>query len=454
MMRGKYNNVGKKLKTTKKQWILVAIIASFFLLGIAIKQIFYPTVYSVFHGPHLSQALYKSGLNEKDILGSKTNRITDRFRRNPTPTPTKKNILSPTPSIKITSIPTPTPTYIPIVTIKHNSFGIAAGNDLPSNNQSDLNIYFSQLKTLGISWVRWDFDWGFIQKDGLLSFNWAESDLTVQTAIKYGINTLGVITYTPTWAQLSECKGTFACAPSDPNAFGLFAGQVAARYAPMGVHTWEIWNEPNIPLFWKPAPNVRSYVNILKSAYTNIKKSDASAFILTAGLSPASDNENRINPITFIQNTYDLDGGLHFDGISLHPYSYPVVASYPAAWNTWQKISIIRSMMDTHGDSQKPIWFTEYGAPTGGSGTDHSTTQLDFTFGNDYMTEDAQSVMMQDSLSQYEQISSPVGPFFWYSMKDRGTDRSTPENFFGLMRYDWSKKPAYDVLHNAIVANQ
>jgi polysaccharide biosynthesis protein PslG len=447
-MRMKSKQIEKKQKTTKKYWILAGIIASFLLFGTAIKQIFYPPVFPVLHGPHLSVALYNSGLNEKDVLGSKTNRFTDRFRRKPTPTPIK--IVKPSPS----PTPKPTPTPVPIIPTKHNMYGIAAGGVLPFYTQAELDTYFSQLKNLGVTWVRYDFEWGVIQENGPGSFDWTGTDRVVQTASKYAIKTLGTIAYAPYWARLSSCKDEFACSPADPNAFGTFAGQVAVHYSPLGVHHWEIWNEPNITIFWKPAPSINSYVTILKSAYTQIKKADPSSVVLTAGLSPAGDENSNIAPITFIQALYELDPAKNFDGIALHTYSYPVVASYPASWNAWQQMSTIRQLMTSHSDNNKQLWITEYGAPTGGSGIAHTTTQLSFTFGSDYMSEDAQSLMMQDALSEYSKITTPVGPFFIYSLRDINTSQDTPENFFGLMRYDWSKKPAYDVLHNAIVAGQ
>jgi hypothetical protein len=35
---------------------------------------------------------------------------------------------------------------------------------------------------------------------------------------------------------------------------------------------------------------------------------------------------------------------------------------------------------------------------------------------------------------------------FWYSYIDQGTSTSDRENFFGILRADWSKKPAYTTL--------
>jgi hypothetical protein len=37
-----------------------------------------------------------------------------------------------------------------------------------------------------------------------------------------------------------------------------------------------------------------------------------------------------------------------------------------------------------------------------------------------------------------------AGPLFWYAARDQGTDRSTREDFYGLLRKDFSPKPASD----------
>jgi polysaccharide biosynthesis protein PslG len=457
-----YNEYMKKrrkkiIRRTKKSnnfftWLSISSVI-LIVVGFAIKQVFFPPVLTVFHGPHLSKELYDSGLNlnQGETLGARIKRnifrITPTPIKRPTPTPTQKPIPTPTPIPPITNTPIPTPTAMMI----GKQFGIAAGSILSYFNQTDLDLYFSQLKELGVTWVRYDFEWGLIQKNDINNFDWLKTDSFVQTANKYGIKTLGTIAYAPVWARLPACSNEFACAPEDPNAYGIFAGQVAARYVPMGIHYWEIWNEPNIKVFWKPKPDVNSYVAILKSAYLNIKKVDTSAVVLVGGLSPAGDENNNIAPITFIRTLYEQDTTKDFDGIAIHPYSYPALASYIASWNCWQQMDSIRQIMTVNGDSNKPLWLTEYGAPTSGPGSSHNVTQLDnYIFGSDYMTEDAQATMISDALSLYSQLNN-TGPFFWYSLKDAGTSTDTPENFFGLIRFDNSKKPAYEVFKNAIV---
>jgi|WetSurMetagenome_2_1015567.scaffolds.fasta_scaffold62320_2 polysaccharide biosynthesis protein PslG len=439
-MKRAYGKAKSHSKNSRKYLLIAVFLTLLIVVGLEIKRSFFTPVSTFVHGPHLSKTLYASGLSQQNVLGTKSNRINFRLRKTPTPALQKL----------ATIIPTPTQS----ISIKQNQFGVSAGGNIPHLNQAELDTYFSQLKELGVSWMRSEFDWGTIQEESASIYNWTDTDRVVQTANKYGIHILGAINYTPAWAQASECRGTFACAPADPNAFGTFAGQVAARYAPLGIHYWEIWNEPNIADFWKPAPDVISYVAILKSAYASIKKTDSSALILSGGLSPAGDENNNISPTTFMQALYEIDTTKDFDGIAFHPYSYPVIASYPASWNSWQQMDAIRQIMSAHGDGNKQIWLTEYGAPTGGRGTPHETTNLDFVYGQDYMSENAQADIMRDALMTYSKLSGPIGPIFWYSLKDNGTDKSTPENFFGLLRFDGTKKPAYSVFQSAIASSK
>jgi hypothetical protein len=113
----------------------------------------------------------------------------------------------------------------------------------------------------------------------------------------------------------------------------------------------------------------------------------------------------------------------------------------------------IRLSLVAHGDATKKIWITEYGAPTGGPGTSHEVDQLKFTYGADYMSETAQQTLITQMLGDYLRMSSWVGPVFWYSLHDNSATTNTPENFFGLLRYDWSKKPAYFTLKSFISGN-
>jgi GH35 family endo-1,4-beta-xylanase len=332
--------------------------------------------------------------------------------------------------------------------VSDGGLGIAAGGDLIYLNQDSLDDYFQQLKDLGVIWVRYDIDWSAIQPENSMDYDWDGTDRVVATAQRYGIKSLGVIDYAPEWARSEAIYDeNKQYPPKDVDVFARFSGTVAKRYKG-AVDAWEIWNEPNLELFWYAEPNAEKYSELLKVSYIEIKKADPNATVISGGLSVVgSDDRVNIQPIEFIEMLYDSGANEYCDGIAFHPYTYPVAPDYAADWNGWQQIGSIREIMENHGDGNKKIWITEYGAPTGGPGVRHGINELDFISGYDYVSENAQAEMAEEAAESYEQNRVWLGPIFWYTLKDKNDD-STPENSFGLIRSDGSEKPAYGELKN------
>lgn len=338
--------------------------------------------------------------------------------------------------------------------IKTAEYGIAAGGSLVYLGQNELEQQFKSMKSVGVQWVRWDVDWSVVQKEGSTSYHWEKTDRVAEAAKRYDINSVAIITYTPDWATSSSCKYKPHCEPSDPKEFGRFAGEVVSRYGG-SVAYWEIWNEPNYTFFWGPKPDVKKYTEVLKEAYLEIKKVNPSAVVLSGGLASSGDDKNgNISPFTFVSSMYELGASKYFDAVAIHPYTYPASPSYRAWWNRWQEILPIRKTMINNGDEAKRIWITEFGAPTGGPGQPHYYNQLNnFKYDSDYMTEKSQRDLLVDATNFYRQNADWMGPFFWFSLKDRGSKKDDTENFFGLIRYDGSEKPAYQVFKNIIASS-
>ena len=416
------------------------------------KPVLKPRV--TYHGPNpitmrremeSESVLGKSAPGQRKKIGKITPTAQSPTPTIPKPTPTG---LPPTPTIQ-PQLPTPIPS------LNKGEYGIAAGGGLTYLGQTDLDLYFNNLQSLGVKWVRWDIDWSVIQSNGVSDFRWEETDRVAATAKKYGINSLGIITYTPKWARDSVCVDKFSCQPADPKVFAVFAGKVALRYKDLIIY-WEIWNEPNVPNFWTPKPNVMKYFDILREAYWEVKKNNPQSIILSGGLAPSGDEaDGSISPFTFMSALYTAGANQYFDAVALHPYTYPISPDYQASWNHWKDLVSVHQIMVDNGDVAKKIWITEFGAATGGPGVPFPTNQPSgFKYNYDFMTEGAQYDMLVEATTYYVQNTDWMGPFFWYSLHDNGTSKETPENFFGLLRYDWSKKPAYDTYRNAILAGQ
>ena len=108
-------------------------------------------------------------------------------------------------------------------------------------------------------------------------------DRVVTEASARGLHVLATPLYTPAWARAAGTDPLYP--PSDLARYAAFCSAAVAHFAPLGVHHWEIWNEPNRG-FWKPAPDPARYTAMLKLAYAAIKAQDPSAFVVSGGLSP------------------------------------------------------------------------------------------------------------------------------------------------------------------------
>ena len=131
---------------------------------------------------------------------------------------------------------------------------------------------------------------------------------------------------------------------------------------------FEIWNEPNIALFWQPKPDPSAYTADLVAAYSAIKAVDPSAFVISGGLAPTVTKNHNISAIDFLKAMYADGAKGSFDAFGYHPYSFPELPdSNESGWSQMARTSpSLRSVMIRNGDGNKPIWVTEFGAPSGG----------------------------------------------------------------------------------------
>lgn len=309
--------------------------------------------------------------------------------------------------------------------------GFSVGGGFQDEAASDMKRDLDSMQGAGAHWIRMDVNWAVIQAQGPSSYNWTPFDRVASGALAHGLSVLAVIQYTPSWARAA---GTPAeTPPTNPDDYARFAQAAAAHYGALGVHAYEIWNEPNVAAFWRPKPDVARYTRLLTLASAAIRAVDRQAVIVTGGTAPATDDGTNIAPVTFLRGIYANGGKGSFDAVGHHPYCWPALPGDAYAWSAWYQMygtsTSLRSTMVANGDGAKKIWATEFGAPTNGPA-------------GSFVTEDAQSRTASNGISLFRSYDW-AGPLFWYSGRDLGTSTSTRENFFGLLRYDFSQKPAY-----------
>jgi len=337
-----------------------------------------------------------------------------------------------------------------------HAYGIAAGSSLTDLSPQELDARLSGIAASGATWIRFDFDWSHIQPDNANSFDWSTYDNLVAESRKYNLQVLGLITYTPAWARASNCSDSDKCRPADFGQFASFTAAVASRYKNSGLHYWEIWNEPNSPDFWKPGSNPVDYTALLKASFIAIRNQDADSYILTGGLSPQATTATSYTPKAFLNAIYLAGAKGYFDAVADHPYTFPLSPTNSAdhAWNQMAATqSSLRQTMVANGESNKKIWITEFGAPTGGPGPVSTIANPNLKAQPYVVDETLQAKILTDAATLYQSYNW-VGPFFWYSYQDAGTDPSTNENFFGLTRHNGTQKPAYIVFKQLAAASK
>jgi hypothetical protein len=347
----------------------------------------------------------------------------------------------------------------PSVTVSSNKksakpFGLALSTTLYGLSKSQLNSELNELNTLGVSWIRIDVAWAGVQPNNSSQYDWSPVDTIVSAASSHHLSVLATLAYTPSWAAQSGCNdASQKCAPANDSQFAAFATAAAQRYGHKGVDAWEIWNEPNDQGFWAPAPNPEAYTKLLEASYVAIKKVDGSATVLSGGLGPLDSLPGSIEPVTFLSDLYADGAKGYFDAVGFHPYSYPNLPATVAAWSGWSMMDDLptsaRSVMVANGDSDKQLWITEYGAPTGGPGQTETSDNYGQVGGDSNVDDQLQAEMLTQSTQQYDG-DSWLGNYFWYSYKDLGTSETDSENFFGLYTYGGAPKPALTALEQAI----
>ncbi|MCL8012090.1 cellulase family glycosylhydrolase [Streptomyces sp. AS02] len=331
--------------------------------------------------------------------------------------------------------------------------GIAYGDRLVRMSDHDLGAALDDAVRVGARWVRTDLSWQDIQPDGPDRYRWELFDRVIAAAAERDLTVLPILGFTPAWARPAGCAGQ-ECHPAAPKAFAAFAAAAAARYAPRGVHTWEVWNEPNLTGSWKPMPDATTYTALLRAAGQALRQTDPSAYVVLGGLAAASTRDGDVSHTDFLEAVSAHGGNRFVDAVGYHPYTYPYLASDETQWGTpWEQIDrtrdSLRGVLSAHGTPDVPVWITEFGAPTGGPG--HASDGGPETIGDrtTHVTEERQASIAADAV-RTANATPHIDALMWYAERDLATDTSSNENFYGLRRADGSAKPALCALRDAV----
>jgi hypothetical protein len=233
-------------------------------------------------------------------------------------------------------------------------FGVMANGPLDAPTFA-LDAESAAMRSAGVQTERMEIAWDLVEAQKG-QYDFALTDRKMLAAARAGIDVLALIVRSPAWPP--RHPGQPFSSPRDPADYVAFAQVLVARYGPGGslwsehpevaarpVRAWQVWNEPNLAVYWSEQPFMRGYSRLLGAAYAAIKRADPGATVVMAGLANFSWRD--------LERLFAKGGAkLRFDVAAVHPFS-----GRPS--NAVKIVGLNRKVLDRHGARRKPIWLTE-----------------------------------------------------------------------------------------------
>ena len=236
-------------------------------------------------------------------------------------------------------------------------------------------------------------------------------------AKEHGILTLGILGFPARWASTAppDEPRPHTYAP-DLEAWAAYAEAVAKQYRGVIDH-WEIWNEPNITVFWNPDPAPEQLWPVIQTGYPALKRGNPDCVVMTPGLAGPHGGGN-----PYLDRLIELGLPKYCDAISIHPYrqTTPEESDLVGELTHWAELC------DQHG-GRRPFWYTEmcWTNQLPGGSTERRTARL---------------------LARCQVLSLGSGLVdkdIWFRLHDPGVDRFYTEHNYGLTDLDLTPKFQY-----------
>jgi hypothetical protein len=232
------------------------------------------------------------------------------------------------------------------------------GNPSPFGVVADLGTRFGVrgefgkpaelLAASGAKWVKEEFRWETVQPSRD-RWTWDFMDAAVNEEKARGLEILGLLDYTAGWA-VGEPQ-PLSITPPPHDLWANYVAQTVGRYKDR-VHAWEVWNEPNEPVFWSGSKE--QFAALLAVTYDTIKRVDPTATVLGP-------------TITGVDEAWlDAMPWDKFDVLALHMYVPPASLNDQGYSYYDQGLPNLERVVKRRGN--KPIWITEFGYSSQGGG--------------------------------------------------------------------------------------
>jgi polysaccharide biosynthesis protein PslG len=231
---------------------------------------------------------------------------------------------------------------------------------------------FAAMRKGGVGTYRWSIAWPSVQRGHNSGFDWSGPDHLVAELARNGIEPLPVLYGSPCFVV--ECRGAEQVSPRPPIdtpearlGWARFVAEAVRRYGRDGsfwsrrpslpyrpIEVWQVWNEQNVPQFYRPAPSVAGYAHLLSVSSRAIRGADPEATVLLGGMPGDVHRGGAIPGPRFLDDLYGIGAAGEFDAVAVHPYAQDLAG-------VRGQMAAVHRALEEDGHPDTPVWVTELG---------------------------------------------------------------------------------------------
>lgn len=295
--------------------------------------------------------------------------------------------------------------------------------------RQDYQQQMVMLQKLGLEWVRVDIHWDrheiskevyrLQELDQLMD----EIDRKNLKSLVYVVGSAGHATSAPLGSPTPD-----QYPPRKPELFGKFMYRLASRY--QGVDAWQVWNEPNIPAYWRPVENPRAYGELLLTSARALRLAAPDKPVVMGGMAYYS--QMPVKGGLMLEALGELGVQELNTVVAYHPYTQKPEGNEAKLPDFVQHARQLNAMLRDAG--VRKIWATEWGWS---SYTGPREEQA--IIGRDGQADYVLRRLALMSALDYDRI-------FLFALSDLDTRATVRDREYGLLDLQGRAKPVYTAL--------
>ncbi|WLH81158.1 cellulase family glycosylhydrolase [Pseudomonas sp. FP2335] len=289
-------------------------------------------------------------------------------------------------------------------------------------------LQIDRLKALGLQWVRLDLHWDQLEPVEN-QYQIATLDQLVGKLQDNQLKSLFYLVGSAPFATTAPAGAPYQdqYPPADPNMFATRMALLSQRYP--SVDAWQVWNEPNLLGFWRPAADPAGYASLLTATASALRGVNPAKPVVAAGMAFFSEMPNG-------QTMFNALGALGVASlntvVSYHPYTQLPEGNDPSNLDLIAKTSALNQALRNGG--VQALWSTEWGWSTYPGPKD----------AQDLITPQQQADYVVRRVALMSAMD--FDRIFLFTLSDLDQRASVRDRFYGLLDIDANPKPVYTAL--------